>query len=114
VAKRRSKQKGGKVTRGQGWEVLPAHRGGGAPRKHTASKAPADQKIVVREERRKDKQVTVARGFELLEADLKKLAKTCKSKLASGGAAKDDAIEIQGRHREKLSALLRDAGYQVR
>ena len=114
MAKRRSKQKEGRVTVGKGWELLPAHRGGGPPRKRAASKAPSDQTIRVREERRKDKQVTVARGFELLEDDLKQLAKTLKAKVASGGTAKDDAIELQGRHKDKVADLLREAGYQVR
>ena len=102
------------MTKGKGWELLPAHRGGGAPRKRTASAAPEAQRIKVRVERRKDKQITVARGFELLEADLKALAKKLKAKLATGGTVREDEIELQGRHAERVVAFLQDAGYQVR
>ncbi|RMG08878.1 MAG: translation initiation factor [Planctomycetota bacterium] len=114
VAKRsRRKADPRRVTRGKGWEFVPAQRGG-APRERTASKPPAEQRIVVSVERRKDKLVTVARGFELVEKDLKALAGKLKARLASGGTAREDRIEVQGQHRDAVRAFLEGSGYRVR
>lgn len=57
------------------------------------------------------KEATVIKGFVGTEADLKELAKLLKTKLSVGGAAKDGDIILQGDHRDKLLALLAEAGY---
>jgi translation initiation factor 1 len=106
-------------TRGDGWEFIPSARRAAqeaAQRgvKRFQSDPPDAQKIVIREEKRnKGKIVTVARGFRLNAADLKKLAKTLKAHCASGGKVGDDEIEVQGRHRDKILASLLAAGYQA-
>jgi translation initiation factor 1 len=43
-----------------------------------------------------------------------KLCKTLKSQCGSGGTFKDDQIEIQGDHRDKLKQLLEKMGFQVK
>jgi len=52
------------------------------------------------------KSVSVITGLTLDQNALKKLAKTLKAQLGTGGAIKDGNIEIQGDHREKLVELL--------
>ncbi len=67
------------------------------------------------EKRKRGKTVTVVRG---LSADggnhvadvLVRLKNAC----GAGGTIKDGAIEIQGEHRDRITDLLRQLGYQVR
>lgn len=47
-------------------------------------------------------------------SDLKRINKLLKSKCATGGAVKNDCIEIQGDHRERLKALLEAEGHKVK
>jgi translation initiation factor 1 len=61
---------------------------------------------------RRGKGVTVVRG--LPRADVASMATELKKLCGSGGTAKDGVVEIQGDHREKLVARLRERGYTVR
>lgn len=74
---------------------------------------PAQQRLRVRMERagRKGKTVTLVEGFVGTEDDLKDLAKMLKTKLSTGGSAKDGEIVIQGDVRQRVAELLRAAGY---
>lgn len=45
---------------------------------------------------------------------LKKLGKTLKAQLGTGGAIKEGNIEIQGDHREKLLELLEKQGIKAK
>lgn len=63
---------------------------------------------------RKGKGVTVITGVDLDPDGLKQLAKSLKQKCGSGGTVKTGVIEIQGDHRELLTAELRGLGYAVR
>ncbi|MGC9148971.1 MAG: stress response translation initiation inhibitor YciH [Sulfolobales archaeon] len=67
----------------------------------------AEQQIVkIRLEKRKfNKEVTIVEGLEEY-GDLKKVASMLKSKLATGGTAKDGRIELQGDHRNKVKQIL--------
>lgn len=56
------------------------------------------------------KWVTVVEGIEK-EANPKELASKLKSKLACGGTFKDNKIELQGDHAEKVKKLLIAAGF---
>jgi translation initiation factor 1 len=60
------------------------------------------------------KTVTVIKNLVLSEGDLKALLKQLKTTCGSGGTLKDEMIEIQGDHREKVAAVLRKLGYRVK
>lgn len=63
---------------------------------------------------RKGKGVMLIVGIDPSNHDLKKLAKTLKSKMGQGGAVKDGIIEIQGDDRDKLKGLLEQQGFKVK
>ncbi len=73
----------------------------------------SQQKLRVRMERagRKGKTVTLVTGFVGTEEDLKQLGKLLKTKLSTGGTAKDGEIVIQGDVRQQLVELLKKEGY---
>ena len=48
-----------------------------------------------------------------MDIDLEELQKFLKSKLACGGTIKDNIIELQGNHRERVKKLLTDKGYKL-
>lgn len=61
---------------------------------------------------RNGKLVTVIRG--LPAKDVKERAAEFKRLCGAGGAVKDDAVEIQGDHREPIATRLRGLGYTVK
>ena len=58
--------------------------------------------------------VTLLKNLTLSEEDLKHLAKRLKQICGSGGTVKENVIEIQGEHREKIAEELRKMGYKVK
>ncbi len=58
--------------------------------------------------------VTLVKKLVLSEEDMKELAKKLKQLCGSGGTVKDDVIEIQGEHREKIAEALTKMGYKVK
>jgi len=68
---------------------------------------------IARERRAGGKEVTVVRGLAAGPA-LERLAKDLRARCGAGGTVKDGAIEVQGDHRERVAALLRERGYAVR
>jgi len=77
-----------------------------APEKQTA-------RIAV-EKRTKGKVVTVIRGLSAEGNDLPALLGQLKAACGAGGTLKDDELEIQGAHLERVRALLSTIGYRVR
>lgn len=77
---------------------------------------PNQQKLLVQTSRkgRKGKTVTVISGFQHAPEPLNTLAKQLKAQCGTGGTVKDNTIEIQGDHREKLLELLKQKGYQAK
>lgn len=77
---------------------------------------PGRQKLVVGIDRRNrgGKQVTLISGFKGTEDDLKELSKTLKVRLGVGGSAKNGEITIQGDFRDKVTAMLKDMGYNAK
>lgn len=58
--------------------------------------------------------VTLIKKLALSKEDMKELTKKLKQICGSGGTVKDDVIEIQGEHRDKIAAVLIQMGYKVR
>ena len=52
------------------------------------------------------------RGFEK-GSNLKKIAKSLKSKCATGGTIKDETIVLQGNQKKRVNKLLSEKGYHV-
>lgn len=69
---------------------------------------------VSRERRGGGKMVTIVRGLGLRSADLSAMLKQLKSSLGAGGAVKEDNIELQGDHRDKLVEMFREMGYPAK
>jgi translation initiation factor 1 len=73
--------------------------------------AKEDQKIEISVvTRRFGKLATVVSGFDKT-INVKDLAKKLKSKLACGGTVKDNKIELQGEHVERVKDLILEEGY---
>ncbi len=77
---------------------------------------PGQQNLTVMLDRkqRKGKEVTLIKGFAGTEVDLKELARKLKTKLGTGGTAKDGEIIIQGDFRDKVMEILVSEKYKVK
>jgi translation initiation factor 1 len=84
----------------------------------SASISNADGDGVVRVGRsskgRGGKTVTLVTGVQLPPDELRDLAKDLKRHCGTGGAVKDDVIEIQGDQRDSLVPLLEGRGFKVK
>ncbi|RLE64789.1 MAG: stress response translation initiation inhibitor YciH [Thermoprotei archaeon] len=63
------------------------------------------------EKRRRHKEVTIIEGIDSKSVNLKEIATQLKSKLACGGTVKENRIELQGDHRERVKELLANMGF---
>ena len=59
------------------------------------------------------KKVTVIKGIDSKQVDIKKIAKQLKEKFACGGTAKDNKIELQGDFRQKIRGALIELGFDA-
>jgi translation initiation factor 1 len=58
--------------------------------------------------------VTLLKNLALSNDDMKVLAKRLKQVCGSGGTVKDNMIEVQGEHRERIAEELKKMGYKVK
>lgn len=68
---------------------------------------------VYTDKRRYGKTVTIIEGIDSADIDLNDIAKTLKTKCATGGTVKDKKIELQGNHSKKVKEILEDMGFTV-
>ena len=70
------------------------------------------QKISVGIEKKKfGKLYTTVSGIDDKEVNLKQLAKKLKTQFACGGTAKENRIELQGDHKQKVKKFLVELGF---
>lgn len=65
-------------------------------------------------EKRKGKPITILEGYTGATEDFKMLAKELKTTLSVGGSFKKDKIIIQGDYRDKIMAILKAKGFNVK
>lgn len=72
------------------------------------------QRVLVRLEKkgRGGKSVTLIEGHQMTSQSKESLLKQLKTRLGTGGAVKDDVIEIQGDHRDAITTTLEGLGYR--
>jgi translation initiation factor 1 len=63
---------------------------------------------------RKGKTVTIISGFQAKPETLAELLKKLKTQCGAGGTAKENEIEIQGDHKQKIVELLQQLGYKAK
>ena len=98
-----------------GWQEFSSADSLKRPSGPTANPTPKSQQLVrVQPTRggRGGKTVTVIRGLELDAAGFKTLLKKLKSRIGSGGTAKDGVVELQGDQVDLVLELLSDEGYR--
>jgi len=87
----------------------------GCPRGADGSlRLPKDQPARVLRERRRGKWTTVVSGLDPAASDRAGLLKRFKSELGVGGTLRDDGLELQGDHRDRLVAALKALGYPAK
>jgi translation initiation factor 1 len=73
-----------------------------------------DLRIQTTRSGRKGKTVTIITGFQHQSETLSQLLKKLKSQCGSGGTVKDNSIEIQGDHKQKLLEIVTKLGYKAK
>lgn len=73
-----------------------------------------DDPILCKFEKRKGKPITILEGYTGATEDFKRLAKDLKVTLSVGGSFKDNKIIIQGDYRDKIMAMLKEKGFNVK
>jgi translation initiation factor 1 len=71
-------------------------------------------KIEVSRKGKGGKTVTIVSGFQVSAETLSSLTKVLKNQCGAGGAMKDNSIEIQGDHRQKLLEIVTKLGYKAK
>ena len=78
-------------------------------------KIPKNQhQLVFTFEKRKGKPVTLVGRFHMNDKEKKSILKLLKTKLACGGAVKDEWIELQGDVKDKIKDILTNDGWKFK
>ncbi len=75
---------------------------------------PRDQPARVLREKRRGKWTTVVAGLDPAASDLAGLLKRLQAAYGVGGTVREDGFELQGDHRDRLVAELKDMGYPAK
>ncbi|MBW4667975.1 MAG: translation initiation factor [Cyanomargarita calcarea GSE-NOS-MK-12-04C] len=77
---------------------------------------PQQQNLKVEASRkgRKGKTVTAITGFQAKPETLQELVKQLKTQCGTGGTVKENEIEIQGEHKQKILEILTALGYKAK
>ncbi len=73
-----------------------------------------DLRIQATRSGRKGKTVTIVTGFQHKPETLSNLLKKLKSQCGTGGTVKDNSLEIQGDHKQKLLEVVTRLGYKAK
>jgi translation initiation factor 1 len=65
------------------------------------------------EKRKRGKLMTVVRGLSPADNDLAALLTQLKTECGAGGTIKEELLEIQGKHLERIRGVLQTLGYRV-
>ena len=85
-----------------------------AKKKNTQSKGDGVVRLFRETKGRKGKGVTLIKGIDRPQNELKIIAKELKQKCGTGGTLKNGIIEIQGDHRDFLKIELEKTGFTVK
>ena len=83
-------------------------------KKHCTAKSDGVVRLCRETKGRKGKGVTLIKGIDMPQDELKILAKDLKQKCGTGGTLKNGIIEIQGDHRSVLMNGLEKTGFTVK
>jgi len=84
----------------------------GKPPKGADTRSPKAVRVRLDRKGRGGKSVTLIEGIQLTGKDREALLRKLKTWLGTGGALKEDVLEIQGDHRDAVISLLQDMGYK--
>lgn len=85
------------------------------PKRESKILVPKNQhQLVFALEKRNGKPVTIIGKFQIEDDKRKEILKLLKTKLACGGAIKDEYIEIQGDLKDKIRIILVDNGWKFK
>ena len=81
-----------------------------------AARIPPEKQVarLAVERRKKGKVVTVIRGLPAAGNDLPGLLRLLKDQCGAGGTLRDDCLEIQGEHIDRLRIGLNELGYRTK
>ena len=74
----------------------------------------AEHQLVFTFEKRKGKPVTLVGRFYMSEKEKKEVLKVLKTKLACGGAIKDEWLELQGNVKDRIIEVLTKDGWKFK